>query len=170
MNTTQRAANRPDLPEHTLTTSDLLELADPSCKHCMGSGCGNGATCDCIARQIFNACFGLYSAMSPYTSRIRWDAIYMSRPAEEYKADFMSVARRALLGRPDLRRVFDAYVETDGDALDCLKALKINQGAFFRHLTEVRRILGGSFREVRPYALFPTSGYFARPMRTERRN
>lgn len=95
-------------------------MANPQCNRCGGTGLSRLTTairdgqgvCECVYRRIFGDCFGAYKRVAPCSSQARRDGITVSRPSEEYAADFERVARRALLSRPELLRLFETYIET----------------------------------------------------------
>jgi hypothetical protein len=102
-----------------LTQDEILMLANPNCPECGGSGCGvETPICGCVFRRVFQACYNRYRAVNPYSSRVQRVSIHRSRPQEEYRADFVAVARRALSGRPALLQTFNVMFSNEADAIE----------------------------------------------------
>jgi hypothetical protein len=81
------------------------------------------------------------------------------RKDEEYVADFCLVSRRAL---NDLEyKIFRFHFLLGAEWRLCCQKLEMERGEFFHHIYRIEQKLGRAFRDVRPYALFPLSEYFA---------
>jgi hypothetical protein len=143
-----------------LTQVELFTLANSNCPDCGGCGCGmNTPVCECVFRRIFEACYERYCSITPFTSHAQLTAIHWSRPREEFRGDFVVIARRALFGRPKLRAVFDSYFADESDSVECLKRLEIHQGVLFRRVVEIKQVVGRALREQEVY---PIDRYFTR--------
>jgi len=80
------------------------------------------------------------------------------RKVEEYIADFCAVSRRAL-DEPQYQ-LFRYHYLLGADWKLCCRKLKIDKGDFFHRVYRIEEILGRTFRELRPYPLFPLYDYF----------
>jgi hypothetical protein len=152
------------------TTIGLAKLA---CSFCHGYGMrpllsGVEAPCSCVFRAIFRACYRRYwecVCLLPHTNGIIWgrgggQSGYRaySRPREEFTADFCLVGRRMLEEME--YQVFQTHYLERADWRTCCGQLKINRGQFFHYVYCIEDELGRVFAELRPYPLFPLSGYF----------
>jgi hypothetical protein len=80
------------------------------------------------------------------------------RKVEEYVADFCAVSRRALDDQQ--YPLFRYHYLLGADWKLCCRVLKIEKGDFFHRVYRIEEILGRTFRELKPYALFPLYEYF----------
>lgn len=164
--------------EFEWTRSDTLCLSDPHCTRCFGLGLrhGRGGTlvpCGCVLRKIFRACYARFQHLETcdkHLSQISYSHFNvftttgprMSGPGrkhEEYCADFWLVAKRSL--RKAEWDVFRFHFLLGGDWKVCCRRLNISRGDFFHLVYTVQERLGRTFRELRPYSLFPLDEYFS---------
>jgi len=78
-------------------------------------------------------------------------------------ADFYLVAKR-ILDESEFR-VFRFHFLLSADWKLCCRRLKIDRGTFFHAVYRIEQKLGRSYREIRPYSLFPTDEYFGGTVR-----
>src|SRR5207244_8303672 len=83
---------------------------------------------------------------------------FYGRKVEEYAADFCAVSRRTL--DEQQYRLFRYHYLLGADWKLCCRVLDIDKGDFFHRVYRIEEILGRTFRELRPYALFPLYEYF----------
>ena len=157
----------------TWERSTVIGLAKASCSTCHGWGLCSGRNrgevpCLCVFRRIFRICWRRYeecAALAPHVNAVTWERCggrgfrAYSRPREEYMADCCLVARRVL--PPCLYAIFQAHYERGLDWHACCKLLHMGRGLFFHHVYSLEELLGRAFAELRPYALYPVSEYFA---------
>jgi len=78
---------------------------------------------------------------------------------EEYIADFYLVSRRTL---NDYEwKIFRYHFLLGADWKLCCKKMNIDRGTFFHDVYRIQQKLGKTFRELKPYALFPLDEYFS---------
>lgn len=83
---------------------------------------------------------------------------FYGRKVEEYIADFCSVSRRAL--DEQQYALFRYHYLLGADWRLCCRVLKVEKGDFFHRVYRIEEILGRTFRELKPYPLFPLYEYF----------
>jgi len=81
------------------------------------------------------------------------------RKDEEFVADFVLIARRSLT--PEDYRIFNYHFLLGADWRLCSRRLKMDRGTFFHGIYRVQQILGRTFRELKPYGLYPLDEYFS---------
>lgn len=155
------------------TQSETLALARISCKFCYGMGArvtrgGRLKPCSCVLRSIFRACYARFRSSvekEKHLSVTTLDAAHRGgrrttwgRKNEEYIADFLSVSRKALNEKD--WRLFSARYLLCADWRLCARQLQIDRGVFFHQVYRVEQKLGWVYRNLAPYALFPTDEYF----------
>jgi len=129
---------------------------------------GGPRPCSCVFRAIFRICLSKFyqcvakeKRLTPVSleptpkggRRITW-----GRKNEEYIADFLLVTQRTL--DPFEYQVFRFhYILGAGWSL-CARRLGIDRGRFFHAVYRIQEKLGRTYRELRPYALFPIDEYF----------
>lgn len=151
--------------------SVVIGLAGGKCTHCQGSGMyhaqGELATCKCVYRSIFRACFNRFRtcvASQSRTGTVTWDfgrrrGRSFGRRAEEYMADFCIVSKRTL-GEFEYK-LFQLHFICGADWKLCTRILSVDRGTFFHSVYRVEQRLGRAFFELEPYALYPLDEYFA---------
>lgn len=162
--------------------SETIAMANESCTQCQGFGLrgkssrgGSEMPCNCVLRAIFRSCyerFRLCLAKEKRMSQARFDIIggterraVWGRKDEEYVADFCLVSRRVL---DDYEyRIFRLHFLLGADWRLCCRQLGLERGPFFHEVYRIEQKLGRAFREIRPYALFPLSDYFAPVVKKE---
>lgn len=87
------------------------------------------------------------------------------RKDEEYVADFCLVSRRVLNDYE--YKIFRMHFLLGADWKFCCRQLQMERGPFFHEVYRIEQKLGRAFRELKPYALFPLSEYFAPVVRKE---
>ena len=153
--------------------SVVIGLAKMSCAFCHGGGMlprlgGAWVPCNCVFRAIFRMCHARYrecEALAARTNGIRLDRgseptgyhLY-SRRDQEYAADFALVSRR-VLSREDYQ-LLRLYYLLEADWRVCCHDLHMTRWAFFHSAYAIAERLGRAFAELRPYPLYPLSGYF----------
>jgi hypothetical protein len=93
-----------------------------------------------------------------YSSGRRMPWVSYSRQYEEFAADVHLTARRILT--PRQWRLFRWHYLEKRTFRFCCPRLGLDRGRFFHECYRVEERLGRVFRELRPYALFPTREYF----------
>ena len=168
-----------DTTERTLkamqwTRSDTIGLAKPACAHCHGYGLRTGlrgkeSPCHCVFRAIFRACYARFrecTERARHMSHVNLEIcargkdrrFTFSRKTEDYLADFCLVSRRAL---DDFDyRLFRFHFLLGADWKLCCRRMNIDRGTFFHSVYRIENILGRTFRELEPYALYPLDEYF----------
>jgi hypothetical protein len=152
--------------------SETLALAAERCGYCHGTGQlrkGLEETpCACVFRSIFRACYKRFkecvshdlasTRASLERGATRDPGGSWSRRNEEYVADFLLVAKRTLT--EDEHRIFRFHYLLAADWRLCCRRLGMEKGQFFHNVYRIQQKLGKVFRELQPYALFPTREYF----------
>jgi hypothetical protein len=154
--------------------SETLTLAKATCAHCQGTGVRfqgrhkSESPCCCVYRNIFRACYRRFrdcvldkGRISPVS--LDWSVAsegkrFYSRKVEEYIADFCTVSRRALDN--EQYRLFRLHYLLGADWKLCARHFRLDRGSFFHRIYEVEAILGRTFRELRPFGLYPLREYF----------
>jgi hypothetical protein len=90
------------------------------------------------------------------------------RKDEEYMADFCLIGRRIL--DEFEHRVFKFHFLLGADWKLCCRRLGIDRGNFFHYVYRVQQKLGRTFRELKPYGLFPLDEYFFGSTQVQRAN
>lgn len=155
------------------THSDTIALAAEDCSRCHGYGIremerGGPRPCACVFRAIFRICLSKFQQcatrerhLTPVIleptpkggRRITW-----GRKNEEFIADFLLVAQRNL--DPFEHRLFRYHYLLGANWSLCARRLGVDRGVFFHAVYRIQEKLGRTFRELRPYALFPIDEYF----------
>jgi len=154
--------------------SEYIALARANCAYCLGFGvrrsrrAGEQHPCDCVYRAIFKTCYVRFkecATMGKHVSTVslEWTSgpigkRYYGRKVEEYIADFCSVSRRALDSTQ--YRIFKYHYLLGADWKICCRTLKMEKGDFFHAVYKIEALLGRTFRDLKPYALFPLYEYF----------
>jgi hypothetical protein len=154
--------------------SETIALAKPKCAYCLGIGIRRGRrkgyehACECVFRAIFKTCYARFrecATMEKHMSTVSLDRSsgpdgkrFYGRKVEEYVADFCSVSRRAL--DEEQYRLFRYHYLLGADWRLCCRALRMDKGDFFHRVYRVEEILGRTYRELKPYPLFPLYEYF----------
>ncbi|WP_321472264.1 hypothetical protein [uncultured Paludibaculum sp.] len=155
------------------TRSETLALALSSCTQCFGMGVrshrsGHLRPCSCVLRSIFRACYARFRRSlekEKHLSVTTLDGTHRGgrrntwgRKNEEFIADFYLVTRRTLTGME--WRIFSAHYLLGADWRLCSRQLKLDRGTFFHSIYAIEKKLGLAYRNLAPYALFPTDDYF----------
>jgi hypothetical protein len=153
--------------------SETLALAQQSCSHCYGLGLrpgrgGVSTPCNCVFRAIFRACYARFrqcASKEKYISRVSLEAnpgrqrkSVWGMKNEEYMADFCLISRRTLSDYE--YTLFKFHYLLGADWKLCCRKMKLDRGSFFHEAYRIEQKLGRTFRELRPYALFPLDEYF----------
>jgi hypothetical protein len=154
--------------------SETIALARPKCAYCLGIGIRRGRrkgyehACECVFRAIFKTCYVRFRecvTMEKHLSTVSLDwssgprgKRFYGRKVEEYVADFCAVSRRTLDDQQ--YPLFRYHYLLGADWKLCCRVLKIEKGDFFHRVYRIEEILGRTFRELKPYALFPLYEYF----------
>jgi hypothetical protein len=128
-----------------LSSADLGKLAQRGCSKCLGIGKWERETCGCVYRSIFRACVTKFHNCS-LSPDIRFG---YNRKDQEYAADFMGIARRAL--SDDDYRLLVRYLMIGDEP---------SNAPYFARLRSVQTKLGQAFVETEPYPLYPVRLYF----------
>ncbi len=73
-------------------------------------------------------------------------------------ADFVLVSKRTL---DELEyKIFRFHFLMGADWKLCCQRLSLDRGDFFHHVYRIQQMMGRTFRELQPYALFPLDEYF----------
>jgi predicted DNA-binding protein (UPF0251 family) len=121
----------------------------------------------CEYQSIFRACLDRFRSCSngAVMGTVNWAFVSGSggrrcygRKREEFKADFVIVARRAL----DVTQyeAFKLYFIEGLGCRACSLRMQVETAVFYRLVYRIERILGKAYAEVKPYALYPLAGYF----------
>lgn len=153
--------------------SNAIALARMRCVYCRGNGTriirhGREVPCNCVFRVAFRACLNRFrecSANGAHASTVSLELtrgiegrrVY-SRKNEEYMADFCLVSKRAL--NEDAYKLFRFHFLLGADWRQCCRLLKIDRGTFFHGVYRIEQLLGRTFAELEPYALWPLDEYF----------
>jgi hypothetical protein len=155
------------------TRTETLALAQQSCSTCFGLGLkpgrsGSSAPCNCVFRAIFRAVHNRFrhcASKDKHISRASLEANPgRSRKAtwglknEEFMADFILVSRRTL--NEYQYKLFNYHFLLGADWKLCCRKLNLDRGTFFHDVYRIQQLLGRTFRELEPYALFPLDEYF----------
>lgn len=137
--------------------------------------------CGCVFRNIFRICLRAYIALESTggqcaNSSGMWRrmsligcAAAVSRQgsyylkASDYQCDFHMVSMRHLENDQE-RKLFTLYFLERRGLQDCLRALDMDDGAFYHAVYRLEMRLGRAYREVQPYPLFPLDEYFGHPI------
>lgn len=125
------------------------------CRSCGGSGvrillvCKAKRVCPCVYREVFKRCLRQYQKCAPQevSGGLRVRNLH-------FRADFVALAKRHLSSFQ--HQVFQR------DFLSLYAPLRDgpSRGQIHHVRYRVAEILGRVFCEVKPYPLYPTSGYF----------
>jgi hypothetical protein len=85
--------------------------------------------------------------------RITW-----GRKDEEYCADFILVSKRCLSAGE--WKLFRYHFLLGADAGLCARQLKTDRKSFYYAIYRIMEKVGKTFRELKPYALYPLDEYF----------
>jgi hypothetical protein len=152
--------------------SEALALAAEHCARCHGSGLNLGvrtiSPCGCVLRSIFRVCYKRFLTcvtQERHLSTVKTEpGLGRKRPGtwgrkdEEFIADFCLVAKRIL--NEEEHRLFRYHFLLGADWKLCCRKLGLERGNFFHAVYRVEQKLGRTFRELRPYPLFPLDEYF----------
>lgn len=151
--------------------SETLAMAREGCVRCGGLGLMHKTRtpCHCVTRAIFRTCFNRFREIeaAPHRSRIWLERICQTRTAwrisygrknEEYCADFLLLAKRALT--PAQWKLFRLHKLLGADWQLCTRQLQMSRGNFFHEVYRIEQKLGRAFAETEPFALFPLAAYF----------
>jgi hypothetical protein len=164
----------------TWTSSETLALAEQGCVECMGLGLRileRGEPCHCVLRAVFRACYQRFQQCSDRltVSRVTFGhnpgrrfAGGWGRKNEEYLADFVIVARRALGEQSLGYKVFRFHFLLGADWRLCGAKLGLDKGEFFHELYRVESAVGRACFECAPHPLFPLGSYFSNGSRASR--
>jgi hypothetical protein len=129
---------------------------------------GSANPCNCVLRAVFRACFERFrhcTYKEKHLSHVSLEyapgggrRITWARKDEEYVADFYLVARRTL--EPNEWKIFTFHYLLGADWRLCCRRLGMERGNFFHAAYRIEQKLGRTFRELKPYALFPLADYF----------
>lgn len=167
------------LKGHTVhwTPDVCWTMAKPSCRMCWGSGvCPSwGRTqrpCRCVYRRVFSQCLHEYQRIASETGASTaqlWrnegrrtgarPARGWHRPAENFRADFELLARRALSA--EQWRVFRLMFLSGHRPMEIFAQQKLSRGRGFHERYKIMEILGQVYAETRPYGLWPIADYYA---------
>lgn len=113
-----------------------------------------------MSHRAFNACWSKYQELDFGNTQPHVNGIMVSRPLEEFRADFVLIGRRALRdGSSALIPLFNlAYAECEDQKI-CERRLKLYRGAFETQSAAIKSIVGRAFILTEPYALYPTPQY-----------
>ena len=149
----------------------LLANSDVQCRQCHGMGGEPGRPCGCVLRRICRAVVERvwnireredrpiqvrYWGGRAKGRRMPW--VVYSRQYEEFLADVELVARRSLSERQ--WTIFRHHHLGGEQWRRCSRRVGLERGRFFHEVYRLEERLGRVFRELRPYALFPTREYF----------
>lgn len=133
----------------------VLAMATPGCTHCYGLGMvpdgrtrGRRIICACVDRAVFRVCH----------KRLLDNEISPNLRDREYSADLYLTARRTL--KPMDWKVFVLHFLLGGDWRICCGRTGMDRGTFFHAVYRIEETLGQTFRELRPYSLFPIDEYY----------
>lgn len=143
------------------TADQARALASRSCSGCCGSGlraiAGDITPCGCVLRRIFNHCFSRYLECIERPRRF-------GPKNEDFISDFELVGLRALSNDKE-RQLFRLIFISGVDHRRSAEILGLDNARFRGCLRRVQEKAGRAFREIRPYALYPTGSYFQAPTR-----
>ena len=155
------------------THSDTIALASETCVRCHGLGIvdlerGGNRPCGCVLRAVFRLCYAKFTECATREKRLTpvllepspkgGRRITWGRKNEEFIADFLLVTRRAL--DPFEHAIFRYHYLLGASWPLCARRLGIDRGTFFHAVYRIQEKLGRTYRELRPYALFPLDEYF----------
>lgn len=163
------------------TRAETLGLSSAGCTQCLGLGTIRGQRssrpCGCVLRKIFRLCFDRFRSVGveqanpsrvalggPLAERAERGAKTVRRsssygfPGEEYRADFLLIARRAL--DDEQYKAFRLHWLLGADYRLCCAKLQIDRGTFFHLVYRIEQLLGRALAETRPYPLWPLDQYF----------
>jgi hypothetical protein len=161
------------------TNSDVLALASLNCARCDGLGftrtadlTSTGNPCRCVLREIFKNCLkrfrdcverpkhmsntSLTRTSGPSGGRQVW-----GRKTEEFIADFICIAKRAL-GPGTFEYTLFRYIYLLGaDEKLCCRQMRLDRETFFNARERIIQKLGRAYRETEPFSLYPIDEYFS---------
>ena len=161
--------------------SETLALAAERCTTCRGLGrntkSSEEAPCHCVLRAIFRACYKRFRECANQdlaSTRASFERGATQDPGgawgrrnEEYVADFLLVAKRAL--SEEDYKLFRYHYVLGADWRLCCRKLGLEKGRFFHLVYRIQTQLGRVFRELQPYALYPLREYFTAGPRSHTR-
>lgn len=131
------------LQERPWPTGQLQALAWRHCSDCHGFGVVESKTCPCVYESVFRKCYSTYRHWQQNEER------GSRRTAVEFVADFERLARKAV--PPESWSRFHRHFILGKPTIKDRSIERMLMVAAAR-----------AFRNVQPYALFPTSVYFSR--------
>jgi hypothetical protein len=156
------------------THSETIGLASAKCTKCHGAGLVPGSRrkwdepCRCVLRAVFTACLNHYhycAAQEPFRSRVVLHPVKgqdsnasWSRKNEDFICDFYLIAKRTLPEREF--KIFRLHFLAGHPWRDCCLRLEIDRGTFYHAVYRIAELMGRTYREIEPYALFPCDEYF----------
>lgn len=156
------------------TRTDALALAHNTCTRCFGSGTLRGkrkseVPCTCVLRSIFRACHARFVECASKDAKLASSTLdhpggstqwrgFWGRRDEEYMADYLAVAKRTLTPRE--HQIFRFHYLLGAEWRLCTRRLGMEKGDFFHIVYRIQQKLGKTFRELKPYPLFPLDDYF----------
>jgi hypothetical protein len=155
-----------------LSFSERMRLARATCLTCHGAGeLGVQVirNCHCVNRHIFTACLAHYREVDrPKPASGSWTGepapqapLGRRITGEDYRADFVLIARRALQAR-DWPVFSFHFLEGNGRPL-ALARLRMSKNAFTASVHRIVDLVGCAISEMQaPYALFPPCDYYLR--------
>lgn len=141
------------------------EKAKKNCPVCEGTGdSGDGLTvCDCALKAVFDTCLDTYEHIQPYSSGVARKGSHLSRPNEEFRADFELLAKRALKSQPVLLETFLLYHVACVETLQCCAELGVNQGTLYQRICRIKVECGRAFIGGGEDGIYPVCNYFGDP-------
>jgi hypothetical protein len=155
------------------THSDTIALASETCVRCHGYGLREmertgPRPCSCVFRAVFRICLSKFAECAASEKRVSQVTLEPSPKGgrritwgmknEEYVADFLLVAHRTL--DPFEYQLFRFHYLLGAEWPLCARRLGVDRGTFFHAAYRIQEKLGRTFRELRPYALYPIDEYF----------
>jgi hypothetical protein len=156
----------------------VLALALHQCTHCRGSGVSDPFVkhprpCRCVLRRIFVICHNRYQLIGSEQMAEGTSSHFMmtgnpraigkrrargwSRPKEEFRADFVCIARRALTA-DEFHLFVEHFLELRAWPV-CATRLQMTRGNFYHAVYRVQAKVGEAFAATEPFALFPLDEY-----------
>jgi hypothetical protein len=138
------------------------DKARKSCITCSGTGLVEDTTtvCDCVWKAVFDSCLEAYEAIQPWSSGVDRRGVHLSRPKEEFRADFELLGRRALRHSPVLLGTFELYFLDCLDTPACCVELGLNHSALYQQICRIKVACGQGFRANGKDGVWPLHTYF----------
>jgi hypothetical protein len=152
------------------TRSETLGISHVRCAQCHGLGITRDSEpCTCVLEQVFKICYQRFRdccEKDKASSTVKLERLTYSRKTEEYIADFIGIARRAL--NPLQFQVFRFAFVLAADSALLMRRYGMSKMVCDALLSTIRQRVGRACAQTKPYGLYPLDEYFGTVVDNER--